>query len=122
MTKRYSLGVFSTNSMLRTLLASVSFLAISTATGSAAGLTTHAPVLTPDWWPLPITNSMIMVWMVVIGLVLVCQAATKKMTLIPTGLQNGVEWLVESLYNFLEGILGEHLVKRTFWFFATMRI
>jgi F-type H+-transporting ATPase subunit a len=33
-----------------------------------------------------------------------------------------LEWLVESLYRFLEGLLGEHLVKRTFWFFASVFI
>jgi len=65
---------------------------------------------------------MVMVWMVVIGLVVVAQLATRKMTLIPSGLQNFVEWVVEALYNFLEGILGEHLVKRTFWFFGTIFI
>ena len=36
-----------------------------------------------------------------------------------TGAQNFWEWLVESLYDFLEGIIGPDLVKRTFWFFAT---
>ena len=33
-----------------------------------------------------------------------------------------MEWLVESLYGFLESIIGPHLVKRTFWFFATVFI
>ena len=33
-----------------------------------------------------------------------------------------MEWLIESLYGFLEGIIGPHLVKRTFWFFATIFI
>jgi len=93
--------------MLRKLLAITSISAALTATSQAAGLTSHAPVITPDWWPLPITNSMLMVIMVAVLLVLVCQAATKKMTLIPSGLQNFVEWAVESLYSFLEGILGE---------------
>jgi F-type H+-transporting ATPase subunit a len=32
------------------------------------------------------------------------------------------EWIVESLQNFLEGIIGRHLVQRTFWFFATVFI
>jgi F-type H+-transporting ATPase subunit a len=41
---------------------------------------------------------------------------------VPGGLQNVFEWLVESLYRFLEGIIGPHLVKRTFWFFATIFI
>lgn len=38
--------------------------------------------------------------------------------MVPTGFQNFAEWLIESLYNFFGGILGEHLVKRTFWFFG----
>ena len=37
---------------------------------------------------------------------------------VPDGAQNLLEWLVESLYDFLEGIIGPQLVKRTFWFFA----
>jgi F-type H+-transporting ATPase subunit a len=41
---------------------------------------------------------------------------------VPTGAQNFVEWLVESLYKFLVGIIGPHLVERTFWFFATIFI
>jgi F-type H+-transporting ATPase subunit a len=41
---------------------------------------------------------------------------------IPAGAQNFWEWLVESLYGFLEGVIGGHLVKRTFWFFATIFI
>ncbi len=90
--------------------------------GGHSGLPENAVVLTPDGWPLPITNSMVMVWMVVIGLVVVAQLATRKMSLVPTGVQNFVEWIVEALYTFLEGILGEHLVKRTFWFFATIFI
>ena len=49
----------------------------------------------------------------------VAQVATRKMTQVPSGAQNVFEWLVESLYGLLEGILGRHLVDRTFWFFAT---
>jgi F-type H+-transporting ATPase subunit a len=70
--------------------------------------------------PFLITNSMLMIWLVAGFLILVAQLATRKLTLIPTGLQNFVEWIVESLYTFLEGILGTHLVKRTFWFFGTI--
>jgi F-type H+-transporting ATPase subunit a len=70
--------------------------------------------------PFIVTNSMVMVWIVAAFIILVAQLATKKLSLIPSGLQNFVEWLVESLYNFLEGILGKHLVKRTFWFFGTI--
>lgn len=66
-----------------------------------------------------ISNSMIMVWIAVILIVVFCQLATKKMTLIPAGFQNFAEWAVESLYNFYEGILGSHLTKRTFWFYGS---
>jgi len=72
--------------------------------------------------PFIVTNSMVMVWIVAAVIILVAQLSTKNLKLIPSGLQNFVEWLTESLYNFLEGILGAHLVKRTFWFFATIFI
>ena len=70
----------------------------------------------------PITNSMVVTWIVTIGLIVVAQLATRRMREIPSGLQNFVEWLIEGLYGFLEGIIGPHLVKRTFWFFATIFI
>lgn len=69
-----------------------------------------------------VTNSMVMVWFVAAVIIIVAQLATRKLKLVPTGLQNFVEWMVESLYDFLEGILGKHLVKRTFWFFASIFI
>ncbi|HXZ79057.1 MAG TPA: F0F1 ATP synthase subunit A [Terriglobales bacterium] len=70
----------------------------------------------------PITNSMIVSWIVAVGLILFAQLATRHMKQIPEGAQNLWEWLVESLYGFLEGVIGRHLVERTFWFFATIFI
>jgi len=70
----------------------------------------------------PITNSMLVSWIAALGLIVFAQLATRKMQQVPRGAQNFLEWLVESLYGFLEGILGPHLVKRTFWFFATVFI
>lgn len=71
-----------------------------------------------DW--LPITNSIVMVWIAVGLIVLFCRVATKKMELVPTGLQNFAEWAMESLYDFLENLMGAHLTKRTFWFFGSI--
>jgi F-type H+-transporting ATPase subunit a len=68
----------------------------------------------------PITNSMVVTWIVAVGLIIFAQAATRNMKRVPEGAQNFLEWLVESLYSFLEGIIGPHLIKRTFWFFATI--
>jgi F-type H+-transporting ATPase subunit a len=70
----------------------------------------------------PITNSMIASWIVAAGLILFAQVATRHMKLVPDGIQNFWEWLVEGLYTFLEGIIGSHLVQRTFWFFASVFI
>jgi len=70
----------------------------------------------------PITNSMVLMWIVAVGLIFFAQTATRSMKQVPDGSQNLLEWLIETLYRFLEGILGHHLVERTFWFFATIFI
>ncbi|HEY6360700.1 MAG TPA: F0F1 ATP synthase subunit A [Vicinamibacterales bacterium] len=67
----------------------------------------------------PITNSMVVTWIVAVGLVVFARSATRRMTEVPGAAQNFLEWLVEALHGLLESILGRHLVERTFWFFAT---
>jgi len=71
---------------------------------------------------LPITNSMVVTWIVAVGLIVFARLATRQMQSVPTGAQNFLEWLVEGLYNFLADIIGPHLVDRTFWFFASIFI
>ncbi|PWU11242.1 MAG: ATP synthase F0 subunit A [Verrucomicrobia bacterium] len=70
----------------------------------------------------PITNSMVVSWVAALGLIVLAQSATRRMKEVPDGAQNFWEWLVESLYGFLEGVIGSHLVKRTYWFFASVFI
>ena len=70
----------------------------------------------------PITNSMFVTWIVAAGLIALAGTATRDMKRVPDGVQNFLEWLIESLYGFLEGVIGPHLVKKTFWFFATIFI
>jgi F-type H+-transporting ATPase subunit a len=70
----------------------------------------------------PITNSMMVSWVVALGLIIFAQFATRHMKQVPDGAQNFLEWLVEGLYKFLEGIIGAHLAKKTFWFFASIFI
>jgi F-type H+-transporting ATPase subunit a len=85
--------------------------------GGHAALPLHAEAI----WPgVPITNSMVMVWISVAIITLFCRAATKQMALVPAGFQNFAEWVVESLYDFIASILGTYMVKKTFWFFATI--
>ncbi len=69
-----------------------------------------------------ITNSMLVTWVVAAGIIVFAQLAMRKIERIPSGAQNFWEWLVEGLYNFLENIIGRDLVRKTFWFFATIFI
>src|SRR5580704_13784138 len=105
-----------------TLTALTGFLGLPARTaGSEHGLTQHAVEIAR---PLgfPITNSMLVTWIVAIGLIVFTRIATRNMKRVPDGAQNLLEWLVEALYGFLEGVVGPHLIKRTFWFFATIFI
>jgi F-type H+-transporting ATPase subunit a len=70
----------------------------------------------------PITNSMVVSWIVAAGLIIFARVATRDMKHVPGKAQNLLEWLVAGLYGFLESIIGPYLVKRTFWFFATIFI
>ncbi len=70
----------------------------------------------------PISNSMIVSWIVAAGLIIFARVTTRDMKQVPSGAQNLLELLVEGLYQFLESIIGPRLVKRTFWFFATIFI
>lgn len=72
------------------------------------------------WEGLPITNSMLVVWIVAAVIILAAQMATRNVKMVPEGLQNFVELLVEGMYGFFEDILGSHMVKKTFWFFCTL--
>jgi F-type H+-transporting ATPase subunit a len=69
-----------------------------------------------------ITNSMLVTWIVAAGVIIFAQIATRRVKPIPTGLQNFWEWLVEGLHTFLENIIGRELVRRGFWYFATIFI
>jgi F-type H+-transporting ATPase subunit a len=65
---------------------------------------------------------MVVGWVVALGLIAFAQFATRNMQKVPGGAQNFLEWLVAGLFGLLEGIMGRHLVNRTFWFFATVFI
>jgi F-type H+-transporting ATPase subunit a len=55
-------------------------------------------------------------------LIVFAHIAGRNMQKVPSGAQNFWEWMVESLYDFLESIVGKDLMPRTFWFFATIFI
>jgi F-type H+-transporting ATPase subunit a len=86
--------------------------------GEHHGLPPAAPVFSLG--PLQFTNSMLITWVVALLLIIVAQLATRRVSLVPSGLQNFLEWLVEGLYGFFGEILGDKLVKKSFWFFCTI--
>ena len=65
---------------------------------------------------------MVVTWAVALALILFARFATRNIQVVPSGAQNFWEWLVEGLRNFLEDIIGQDLVKKTFWFFASIFI
>jgi F-type H+-transporting ATPase subunit a len=69
-----------------------------------------------------VTNSMVVTWVVALVIIVFAQIATRNIKQVPDGAQNFWEWMVGGLYEFLEGIVGHELVKKTFWFFATIFI
>lgn len=82
------------------------------------GLPPDAPVF--NLGPLQFTSSTVITWIVALGLIIFAQAATRNIQMVPSGLQNFAEWMVEGMYDFFTEILGKELVKKTFWFFCTL--
>jgi len=109
---------------MRELTATVLILGSATAAFAAGGEHSLSQKAVEIGRPFgfPITNSMVVTWIVTLGLVLFAQKATRRMQQVPDGTQNFLEWLVEGLHAFLEGIMGRRLVDRTFWFFASVFI
>jgi len=67
-----------------------------------------------------VTNTLLSAWIVSILLVVVFYFATRRMTLVPRGLQNFVEFVIESLYNFVKGVAGAENGRKFFPIIATI--
>lgn len=70
----------------------------------------------------PINNSMIETAIVTVVVIIFVQTAMRSPKLVPTGLQNFVEWIVELMSNFLESIMGRDTMRRGFWFFGGLLV
>ena len=68
----------------------------------------------------PITNSIIATWLTMIILVGVSFLVSRRMKLIPRGLQNLVEYAIEMLFNFCKRVAGEENGRRFFPVVATI--
>ncbi len=89
-------------------------------------MTLSAPLLwNPEipFWPghtFPVSNSMVMLIIAMLLITLFLRLATKKMSLVPSKMQNFVEWVFELLFNFVESLIGKKLATKYFWYFATI--
>ena len=85
---------------------------------AAEQLTVTANPLIPNvaWF----TNSMLVTVIVTILVVIWARRSTAKMTLIPSGIQNLFEAVVETLYITFEGIVGKHMIPKVFSLIATL--
>jgi F-type H+-transporting ATPase subunit a len=103
----------------------VAVVALGCSASAIASETSHHKPLPPDApvlfhiGPLPVNNSMILSWVAALVIIVVARLATRNVQENPSGLQNFVEWIVESVRNFLESVIGRELTAHTFWFFAT---
>ncbi len=88
----------------------------------------HLPPVTVRAEPLPgltignvrVTNSLVTALLVDVILVVLAIAATRRMQLVPSGLQNFMEFLVETLYNLTHSIAGSRWTPRFFAIVATI--
>jgi F-type H+-transporting ATPase subunit a len=67
-----------------------------------------------------ITNALITTLLVDVILVVLAILATRRMRLVPAGLQNFLEWIVEALYNLTESVAGRKWAPRFFAIVATI--
>lgn len=63
---------------------------------------------------IPVTNTMLTSWISVLVLVGLFFASTRKMKLVPSGLQNFVEFVYEVVRDFINGIAGKELGPKFF--------
>jgi F-type H+-transporting ATPase subunit a len=79
-----------------------------------------APVPLLKIGDVEINNSMIAEALACVIVIMVVQVAMRSPKLVPSGLQNFVEWLVELLSNFVESLAGRETMERGFWFFGSL--
>ncbi len=92
--------------------------AAETAREQGVPITAEPPISTLPY----LTNSILVAGLCTLLLLILARNATRKMELVPRRTQNVFEALVEGLYETLEGIVGRHMIARTFSLLATIFI
>lgn len=74
-----------------------------------------------ELWGFPITNSMVLSWIVTILLVSVVFISTRRLQTVPSGAQNVFEATIEGLFNLCNGVIeNEKQTKKYFPLVATI--
>jgi len=63
---------------------------------------------------LPVTNTLLASWLTCLAVILVFHRATRHVQLVPTGLQNVVEYICEFTAGFIEEMVGKEYERRFF--------
>lgn len=69
--------------------------------------------------PLPVTNTIVVTWIILAFIFAVIKLGTRKLSLVPTGLQNLLEMVVEGLEDMTKGLLEPKVVHWCFPLVAT---
>ena len=80
----------------------------------------HTPEPFAKWGPIYVTNTLITSWISVIVLAVLFYLGTRRMKLVPKGLQNLLEFALEWLIGFVESAAGEKNGRRFFPIIATI--
>jgi F-type H+-transporting ATPase subunit a len=80
----------------------------------------HSPPPFHKLGPIYITNTLIAAWSSILVLTIFFFLATRKMKLVPKGLQNIAELIIEILLNFVESVAGKDNGRRFFPIIATI--
>lgn len=63
--------------------------------------------------PLPVDHLIVTEWAIILALGVFAATATKKMELVPTGLQNVIEWLITFTYDFFTSLIENEDAAKT---------
>jgi len=72
--------------------------------------------------PLPVTNTLLCTWISILILVVFFYFATRRRALVPSGIQNVAEYLIEYLLGLVEGVSGKEKGRRFFPLVGTLFI
>jgi F-type H+-transporting ATPase subunit a len=70
--------------------------------------------------PLPVTNTLLCTWISILILVVFFYFATRRRALVPSGIQNAAEYLIEYLLGLVEGVSGKEKGRRFFPLVGTL--